>query len=257
MQTASRTDRIRNLPAFPKVSLDLYKKLQSPHSTLSEVSSLLSTDPALTARVLKLANSGYYSIPGGCSDVRKAFEYLGLTTIGQIVITSSIRGVFHPDAAHSSFHQDFWQSSLSIAVAAECIARDQDVLDAAEAFTQGMLSDLGKLVWLAIDPPTFNHILSIAETRLLSFHDACLDLHVATPEVLKLELLSGWKLPEGMLTPTAGFSKILDLARLFVKDFRPGVAGDFDPGTKDAPEKPRWFEAYLTQVEKARSYING
>jgi HD-like signal output (HDOD) protein len=257
MQTVSRTDRIRNLPAFPKVSLDLYKKLQSPHSTLMEVSNLLATDPALTARVLKLANSGYYSIPGGCSDVRKAFEYLGLTTIGQIVITSSIRGVFHPDASRSSFHQDFWQSSLSIAVAAECIARDEDVLDAAEAFTQGMLSDLGKLVWLSIDAPGFDHILNIAETRLISFHDACLELHLPTPESLKTELLSGWHLPTAMLTPTAGASKILDRARGFVKAFRPKIAGDFDLPGEEFSEKPRWLESYLTQIEKARSYING
>jgi HD-like signal output (HDOD) protein len=73
-----------------KKQLDqIVKRLLSPGATLDELYELIRTDRSLTQRILQLANSAYYAVPGGVSDLRKALNYVGATTIVQLVLTSA------------------------------------------------------------------------------------------------------------------------------------------------------------------------
>jgi HD-like signal output (HDOD) protein len=67
----------------------IVKRLLAPGVTLDEVCELIRADSLLTQRVLRLANSTYYSIPGGVSDLRKALYYVGATTVLQLILTSA------------------------------------------------------------------------------------------------------------------------------------------------------------------------
>lgn len=67
----------------------LLKRLQSPGATLDEICELIRADRNLTQRILRLANSAYYSIPGGVQDLHKALQYVGVTTIVKLILTST------------------------------------------------------------------------------------------------------------------------------------------------------------------------
>ena len=73
-----------------KKQLDqIVKRLLSPGATLEEMHDLICADHSLTQRIIRLANSAYYSIPGGVSDLRNALHYVGPTTIVQLILTSA------------------------------------------------------------------------------------------------------------------------------------------------------------------------
>ena len=67
----------------------ILKRVLSPGATMDEICEMIRTDRNLTQRVLKLANSAYYSIPGGVSDLHKALCYVGATTVVQLILTSA------------------------------------------------------------------------------------------------------------------------------------------------------------------------
>ena len=64
----------------------IVERLLSPTATLQEIVNLIQSDQGLTQRILTIANSAYYSIPGGVSDLTKALQYLSYTTVAEILL---------------------------------------------------------------------------------------------------------------------------------------------------------------------------
>jgi HD-like signal output (HDOD) protein len=83
-----RKDQASNKPPIQSnVARRMLDKLLSPSATLQEISEIIKADQGLTAFILNLANSSYYSIPGGVSDVTKALQYIGSTTLATAILT--------------------------------------------------------------------------------------------------------------------------------------------------------------------------
>ncbi|NDD93131.1 HDOD domain-containing protein, partial [bacterium] len=116
-------DQIQSLPVLPQIAMRVTERMQSPTATLAEISDLIKSDMGLSAKVLRLANSSYYSIPGGVSDVSKALQYLGFTTIAQIVLTSSVFGSFKTQGIREFPLTPFWLHSFAVGQLAEITAR--------------------------------------------------------------------------------------------------------------------------------------
>ena len=64
------------------------KLMLSPQATLLELVALIGLDETLCARLLQVANSSYYSVPGGVSEIAKALEYVGFQTVIRVLLTS-------------------------------------------------------------------------------------------------------------------------------------------------------------------------
>ena len=83
-------NRVDKLPTLPTVAHEVGNLVNDPDASSRDIADLIKQDQSLTARVLALVNSAYYSVPGGIADVQRAISYLGFNTVYQLVLTISI-----------------------------------------------------------------------------------------------------------------------------------------------------------------------
>ncbi|MBU6153323.1 MAG: HDOD domain-containing protein [Bdellovibrionales bacterium] len=235
---SSWIEKIQSLPVLPQIAMRVTERMQSPTATLSEISDLIKSDVGLSTKVLRLANSSYYSIPGGVSEVSKALHYLGFTTIAQIVLTSSVFGSFKTQGIREFPLAPFWMHSFAVGQLAEMTARTLQLENPSDSFVGGLIHDVGKLILLETAPEHLARIVRLAKEKKLSFLAAERELGDSTHVDLGLELAKHWKLPPGIQKAIqfhhSGLSDrsctLIQWANLRVNFRNLGNSGNHDPG---------------------------
>lgn len=173
-------DKTTDLPALPAATLAVMRESQSANATAHSVAKYLSQDQALTARVLRLANSAYYGMQRRISSPDEAVVILGMRAVRNLaMIASTYHWMDKPMKGYGLQPHEFWEHSLSTAVAAQLIANNVSPSNSDLAFTCGLLHDLGKVAlsaWLENRSFTLTAIaakldltIEQAERRVLGF----------------------------------------------------------------------------------------
>lgn len=163
-----------------------------------EIGHLISADAGLTARLLRVANSGYYGSHGEVTTLEQAIVLVGTRQLVTLVMATVAVSRF------ASIRQDlvdmeaFWQSSLIMSVAADMLAEEARLRDRGPLFLAGLLYDVGSLVLYAKQPEKSQAILIEAEgvrdripaLQLREFGFTFADMGAA--------LARRWKLPEAV-----------------------------------------------------------
>lgn len=162
----SIVNRINNLPTPPIVFAQVNKVLNDPDTSAYQIGAILSEDPALSAKILKLTNSAFYGLPRAVTSVKQAIVILGLDAVKSLVLSAS---VFETFARHykidRAYLDGFWRHSLSVAFMSRILSRTKDfpsILEAEESFSAGLLHDIGRLVIFAHLPEEFKEITKVA-----------------------------------------------------------------------------------------------
>ncbi len=134
------------LPALPQVVQELIHTMSDDDVPMHEVAHKLAADQVLSAKVLRLANSAYYSAPRTVATVDEALRMLGFRTVRTLVVSAGMVGSFQPIAGINM--PRFWRYGLHTAVGAKHLARLAEC-DADLAFTVGLLHSIGRLVMAA------------------------------------------------------------------------------------------------------------
>lgn len=147
--------------------------LDDPDSAMSDLSDIIRHEPALTANVLKLANSAYFGLPGKIDDARQAIVYLGMTQVIDLVLLVCCSESFN--GSHGGYGLDsgeLWKSAVSGAIVANDLAEIQGLENSSLAFTGGLLRDIGKVVFARHVESESEEILSRVKKRAIPFMDA-------------------------------------------------------------------------------------
>lgn len=132
------------LPTAPKVLADLIQSFDDPHVPAAQIARLLSADPVLSAKLLRLANSAYYKVSGTVATVDDAVRMLGFVTVRTLVISSALVNGFKSAPPGLDLRR-FWRYSLNTAGAARWIA-SQTGEDPDLAFTIGLMHAIGLVI---------------------------------------------------------------------------------------------------------------
>jgi len=130
------------LPTIPVVAVEIVGLMQRPDLDIDMLSETISRDPALAARVLKTANSGFYGRPRSVSKVRDAVMVLGLRSVKTLALGFSLVGGIQKNKGGMD-QGAIWQRSLLTATAARTIAARARLQCADEAFLAGLLHLIG------------------------------------------------------------------------------------------------------------------
>jgi len=188
-------DRLDGLPTIPIAAQRTADLVNDPRATAEMVAQALSADQSLTAKVLKLANSAYYGIPGGVSDVRHAISFLGFNTISQLVLTVSVISSLTTKGSDALSLRALWLHSLGCATLAEILARRLHLPDPPVIFTGGLLHDIGKVALMQVAPQQFNEAVAVAHAKGIKVQAAEALVGLPQDEVVGKRLAERWRFP--------------------------------------------------------------
>jgi putative nucleotidyltransferase with HDIG domain len=225
--------RIREIPSLPAAVQRLCALLNDSDSDMKDVSRVISTDPALTAKLLKLANSSFYGLTRKVGTISQAVVVLGFSGVRNLALGVSLFE-FRSDP-HRKLPLDleaFWRHSLAVATTARLLAPHVRLQDLEEAFVSGLLHDIGKIVLMEHFQETYAEVLKASGegTRLFAAERAAFGIDHA--EVGR-RLCEHWKIP-------------LSLTRAIAEHYPVGDAGS-ETG-KDPLVHVVWLSDNLTKL---------
>lgn len=191
--------KLKDIPTLPMVAIKVNELINDPMSTGGQIAEVLKKDQVLTAKLLRLVNSSYYSIPGGVTDVQRALAFLGFNTLAQLVLGVSVFSVFQDKGGNSGFSMTaFWKHALGTAVCSEILAKQIRYPKPEEAFTCGLLHDIGKLALHEIDREMLFAIYSTAKEKQISFLAVEKEWEMPTHAYMGELIAIKWGLPQSI-----------------------------------------------------------
>lgn len=190
---------VNDLPPLPTVATRIFHMLRDPRVTAKTISDQISMDQGLTAKVLQLANSAFYSYARRVSTISEAVVILGMNTIRNLVLTASVQPTLMREVEGYFLERGaLWEHSIATAIGANLLARKVDASLADNAFVAGLLHDMGKLVLNLHMKETYAQVLAtvnqeqvpfmVAEEAILGFNHAQVGGRVAEHWNLPLDL---------------------------------------------------------------------
>ncbi len=250
-------EKLEELPTLPSIVYELSRLINDPMSSTTDIERVMSDDQSLTSKVLKLANSAYYAIPGGVSNLARAIAHIGFDTIQQLVLATSVLDSLKVDDEERQFNvPEFWKHSIGTAMAAETVAREIGYKVPADIFTCGLLHDIGKIALLKVEPTVLEQVAIHASMCGVTFYDAEVELETPPHTWIGMSLAQKWTLPNQIqnvlqyhheLSPTSRggaspeLSRVIDmvvLANLLIHALKFGNSGY----TQIAPAPKTLFE---------------
>jgi putative nucleotidyltransferase with HDIG domain len=183
-----------DLPAAPVVLAKVVKLTSDLESSLDDMSQLLRTDQALMARVLKTANSPYYGRRRKATNLSEAIMVLGYSAVKALAMAGAVRGLYVSEDASEEYDR-LWQHSLAVATAARKLCACNRGWDAETMFVNGLLHDIGKLVFLQKIPKQYLKMISLVKSTKVAFTSFEHKVLGFTHCDLGSHLLSHWHLP--------------------------------------------------------------
>ncbi len=156
--------RVTALSTLPEVTAKIIATVENPNSTAANLHRIVSHDPALVTRILKVVNSAFYGLPGQIGSIERAIVMLGLNAVKNIAVAASIGQLFRGATLCEGYTaKDLWTHCIAVAVAARDLAKQAKVPIADEAFLAGMIHDIGLLVSLQLFPEQLREVCGKAK----------------------------------------------------------------------------------------------
>ncbi|HUG89488.1 MAG TPA: HDOD domain-containing protein [Planctomycetaceae bacterium] len=194
-------DGLDTLHSAPQVVQQVLSLTSDPEFEVAEVVACIESDPALATRLLRIVNSAHYGLRQPAASVRKAALYLGRRSLRMVAVTFGFVSAL-TQGRGGGVYSAYWKRSLLMAGVAAQLARRKHGLDPHEAYTAGLLADLGVLV--------FAQCGGVDYAAVHERHEHGPDLVEAERQLfdcghpaLGARLLARWELPEALADAVA------------------------------------------------------
>jgi putative nucleotidyltransferase with HDIG domain len=202
--TLNETTRIANaldsLPTLPIVAIQIGEVVHGKNVSVQQVAALLRSDPATSAKLLRLVNSPYFGIPGGVADVERAIPFVGFNTLYQLVLSISVLDAL--GAKGGPFDaRSLWVHSLTVGTAARELATELKFSDPGACFTAGLLHDMGKIALAKVEPEKLVQAFAMMKAEGITIAEAEKRLGLPAHDKIGSRLAKTWKFPATLTTP--------------------------------------------------------
>jgi len=157
--------REHQLPALPQVFLELRQAIDAPNTSASDLAAIISQDPSLTAFLLRMVNSAFYSLPVQIDTISRAVTVVGVNQLSTLAVGTSIMSLFKDVPAEVIDVVQFWKHSVCCGLIARRLCRMTGRGDPERAFVAGLLHDIGQLILLQAAPRRAAAVLASARSE--------------------------------------------------------------------------------------------
>ncbi len=194
--------RVNQLAPLPAVAFRVLQLAEDERASAQDLASAIASDQALTAKLLRLANSAYFAAGREITTVRDAVVLLGMSEIRRLVLTTALMGRFDGDSGVLSI-ASFWGHALAVGMVADVMARHTGLATPEEAYTAGILHDIGKLVMAQYAKEHFDATATLATTRGIPMERAEAEVFGFNHAQLGRHLCETWRLPAALAVAIA------------------------------------------------------
>lgn len=187
--------RTLELPVLPATTQRVLGLMSDPDVSIEKIKRLVSTDPGLTAKILKVANSAFYGSYRNIQNLSQAILRLGLNAVRNIVIATSMKNVYKRFGLGEKL---IWEQMIGSALAASIIARHVRLVDPEDAFIGGLLHDIGKVVINNEFPDKFARIMERVYNDQVTFETAEKEVFEFTQREVGAIVVKKWGFPENL-----------------------------------------------------------
>lgn len=187
--------KVKEIVSLPDIYQKLMEVIDNPLSSAADVADVIGCDPGLTARLLRIVNSAFYSFPSKIDTVSRGVTILGTKELCDLALATSVINMFDGALDGLVDMNLFWHHSMGCGIFARKLALLRHEPNAERFFVMGVLHDIGRLILLSHAPEIIRtaimrasrsrNTLYVTEKQLLNFTHA--DVGAA--------LLNAWKLP--------------------------------------------------------------
>lgn len=187
---------IHDLPTLPQVIHEVLAAVQDENSSARDITALLERDHAISARVLRLANSAFYGIRHRVSSIRQAVVMLGYDAVTEIALASSVFSSFAEKRQFALDPEEFWMHSFGAAKGAHMLCERFGPHDEREsAFTAALLHGIGKYVLALILKGEYARLVQRARAEQRRLVDIERPLLGMTHDAIGAWLANKWRFP--------------------------------------------------------------
>lgn len=183
------------LYSLPDICLRLQELIARPDTELDDIAELVALDPALTARLLRLANSPLYHFGGSVETVARAVRVIGMNELYNLVLASSVTQVFAGIPPELMDMPAFWRHSVNTGLMARELGRVCGLKQGERLFVAGLLHNMGKLVLVGHLPELTREAITLNGYYSPPWERELLVLGYTFAQV-GAELLKDWGMPE-------------------------------------------------------------
>ena len=160
------------LASLPNTYYLLQEAVDDPDSDFAQIGNIISLDPSLTVRLLKIVNSAFYGFRYQIETVSHALGVVGTEQLMQLVLATSVVGQFKGIPSNLINMEYFWKHSVACGLAARTIKETNERGDGERFFVSGLLHDIGRLVMCLKVPNQFRIAMEFAQKSGDRWHKA-------------------------------------------------------------------------------------
>ena len=201
----SVVSRLGALPSLPSLYFKIMKELGAEDPSIDRVALTIAEDAGMTARILQIVNSAVLGLARKISNPFEAVQYLGFNTVRSLVLSAHIFACFERKKFKGFSVDRLWNHSLRTGAIARLIVQQQQSEPAAadDAYTAGLLHDLGKLMLADNLPDQFQQALSLSLDQKIPLHEAEFAVFGTTHAGVAAYLLGLWGLSASIVEAVA------------------------------------------------------
>jgi HD-like signal output (HDOD) protein len=186
------------LVSLPAIVTRVNEMLNSPTASAADIAELISQDPGLTLRLLKIVNSPFYSFPSKIETVSMAVTVLGTSQLRDLLIATTLVKRFQSKDDTAFDIETFWCHSITTGLAARAIALDRKIPNSERLFISGLLHDIGKMLMALLLPM---HYAELNKSYLQRVKANESDIFGFNHDELGECLLDSWHFPTTIAKP--------------------------------------------------------
>ncbi len=194
------------ISSLPTIFYRINEAVEDPECSFVEIGEIISGDPSLSARLLRIVNSSFFGFPSKIETITHAVTIVGMAQLNDLALATTVVNQFRGIPENLISMKKFWFHSVATGLAARIIAVYRREPNADRFYLMGMLHDLGRLILLLNVPEKMQKVVSLYENGGL-LHDAENAIMGADHAAVGGMLLKVWKLPE-MLQEAVAFHHI-------------------------------------------------
>lgn len=278
-QMIKKIEALNALPTLPVVAMEVNRMLQDIEAPIERLVEVLERDQAMVVKILRLVNSSFFGFKNRVTSLRHAITLLGYGTVQSAVVTVTVIDCLKLKQAFNGFDiVSFWSHAIGVAVMSRHLAAQTKLCVPEEAFTAGLLHDIGKIILINVFPDIAIDILKTISMGEETFYQAEQHMGIWPHARIGSFLARRWMLPgvfENTIKnhhgPTGAndADPLADLVRVAdtlvnIMEGRPGYRLDTDsltPSTREPmvavlKDAETWFPYLKTEMASATDFFS-